>query len=287
MFLDFLDSGTAFRRLVDLVNSVDEAKRGKFTYLAWSVAYACLSASKEEHPVSTMFARWKRLVMSRTTRTWATSAWTGQPPSDKAKEDHPITSASKQPINDFSSVFGGHARRMAVTGPSGQGRPVSSPPSGRNVGPRPNPPPKAGSGTPMVATGLIGQRGGEPPRRGSPPAAGSALGLTGGAVSPPDGDTSVVAIIRMMMEAQLVANVAMAAAANANMIAFHTATAQALVAKNGDKDSKLTVAKKSILQACCGHADKDTFESPVIYLDMDMERGTDAEMHWDESSNDG
>jgi hypothetical protein len=74
MFLDYSDSGTAFRRLADLVNLVDEAKQGKFTYLAQSVAYACLFASKEEHPVSTMSARWKRLVMSRTMRTWATRA---------------------------------------------------------------------------------------------------------------------------------------------------------------------------------------------------------------------
>ncbi len=274
MFLDYLDSGTAFPRLVDLVNLVDKAEQGRFTYLAQSVAYACLSASEEEHPVTTMSTRWKRLVMLRTTRTWTTSAWTDQPPSDKAKEDRPITSASKQPINNFSSVFGGHARRTAVKIPSRQGRPVSSPSSGRNVGPRPNPPPKARSGTPMVATGLIGQRGGEPPRGGPQPAAGSAPGLTGRAASPPDGDTSMVAIICMMMEAQLAANVAMAAAANADMIAFHTATAQALAAKNGDKNSKLTVAKKSILQAYCGHGDKDTFETPVIYLDMDVEGGT-------------
>ncbi len=73
---------------------------------------------------------------------------------------------------------------------------------------------------------------------------------------------------------QSAANVAMAMAANAKLIAFHTATAQALVAKNGDKDSKLTMAKKSILQACCGHADKDTFETLVVYLDMDVEKGT-------------
>jgi hypothetical protein len=205
---------------------------------------------------------------------WGTSAWIGQPPSDKAEEDCPITSASKPPMNNFSSVFGGHARRTAVTVPSSQGRPASSPPSGRNVSPRPNPPPKARSGTPMVATGLIGQGGGEPPRGGPRPAAGSAPSLTGRVASPPDGDTSVVAIIRTMMEAQLAANVAMAAAANANMIAFHTATAQALAAKNGDKDSKLMVAKKSILQACCGHVDKDTFETPVVYLDMDVEGGT-------------
>jgi hypothetical protein len=231
MFLGYPDSGTAFRRLVDLVNSVDKAERGKFTYLARSVAYTCLSASKEEHPVSTMSTHWKQLVMLRTMRTWATSAWTGQPPLDKAKEDPPITSVSKQPINNFSSVFGGHVRRMAVTVPSGQGRLVSSPPSGRIVGPRPNPPPKAGSGTPTVATGLIGQRGGEPPRGGPQPTAGSTPGLTGGAASPPDGDTSMVAIIHTMMESQSAANMAMAAAANANMIAFHTATVQALAAK--------------------------------------------------------
>jgi hypothetical protein len=57
IFFDYPDSGTAFRRLVDLVNSVDKAKQGKFTYLAWSMAYACLSASKEEHPVSTLSAQ--------------------------------------------------------------------------------------------------------------------------------------------------------------------------------------------------------------------------------------
>jgi hypothetical protein len=159
MFLDYPDSGTAFCRLVDLVNLANEAKQGKFTYLAWSVAYACLSASKEERPVSTMSTRWKRLVMLRTTRTWATSAWMGRPPSNKAEEDRPITSASKQPINNFSSVFGGHARRTTVTIPSGQGRPVSSPPSGRNVGPRPNLPPKARSGTPTVANGAHRPKG--------------------------------------------------------------------------------------------------------------------------------
>ncbi len=94
-----------------------------------------------------------------------------------------------------------------------------------------------------------------------------------GAASPLDG-ADVVTIIRTMMEAQSAANVAMSAAYNANMIAFYTAMVQALEAKNGDKDSKLTVAKKKILQACCGHADKDTFTTPGVYLDMDVEGGT-------------
>ncbi len=81
-------------------------------------------------------------------------------------------------------------------------------------------------------------------------------------------------LIRTMMEAQSAAQVAMLVASNVNMIAFHTATAQALAAKNGDKDSKLTVAKKKIIQACCGQADKDTFTTPGVYMDMEMEGGT-------------
>jgi hypothetical protein len=227
------------------------------------MAYPCLSASKEKHPVSTMSAQWKRMVMSRAMKTWAMSAWTtGQPPPDKAEEERPSASASP-PINDFSNVFGGQARRMAVTVP------MSSPPSGRKTGTRPNPP-KTRSGTPRAATGLKSQVG-----RGSPmgvprPAAGSVPVMEGKTASPPD----VVTIIHMMMEAQSAANVTMLVASNANMIAFHTATAQALAAKNGDKDSKLTVAKKKILQACCGHAETDTFATPVVYLDMEVEGGT-------------
>jgi hypothetical protein len=129
MFLDYLDSGTAFRRLVDLVNLVDRAEQDKFTYLAWIMAYVCLSASKEKHPVSTMSAQWKWMVMSRATKTWATSAWTGQPLPDKADEERPSAGESP-PINNFSNIFGGQARRRAVTVP------MSSPPSGCKTGTR-------------------------------------------------------------------------------------------------------------------------------------------------------
>ncbi len=84
-------------------------------------------------------------------------------------------------------------------------------------------------------------------------------------------------LICTMMEAQSAAQVAMLVASNANMIAFHPATAQALSAKKGDKDSKLTVAKKKVLQTCCGQADKDTFTTPGVYMDMEVEgRTTDA-----------
>ncbi len=48
---------------------------------------------------------------------------------------------------------------------------------------------------------------------------------------------------------------------------------QALASKSGEKDSKLTVAKKAILQACCGQADSTTFVAPMVYLDMEVEGG--------------
>jgi hypothetical protein len=178
------------------------------------MAYACLSASEEEHPVSTMSSRWKRMVMSKVTRMWATSAWKGQPPLDEAA-----------PIDDFYSVFGGQGRRMAVIVPQGHGRPGSSPPDGGNAGTRSNNP-KTGGGTPRATTRLWSPGGPKGPPR---PAAGSVPVMGGGAASPLDG-ADVVTIIRTMMEAQSASNMAMSAAYNANMIAFHTATAQALAA---------------------------------------------------------
>ena len=201
------------------------------------MAYACLSASEEELPISTMSSKWKRMVMSRATKAWATSAWMGQPPPDEAVADEPHAVT----INDFSSMFGGPATRTAVT------IPTNNPPARRTRGPRPR---QMGE---RIQMGGDAQPGGGVTETGTP---------------------DIMTIIRTMMEAQSAANVAMSVASNTNMIAFHTATAQALAAKNGDKDSKLTVAKKKILQACCGHADKESFMTPAVYLDMDVEGGT-------------
>jgi hypothetical protein len=82
----------------------------------------------------------------------------------------------------------------------------------------------------------------------------------------------VETLIRTRFAAQTMAQVALATAQNSNLIAFHTTTAQALGSKSGDKDSKLTVAKKAILQVCCGQADSTTFAAPMVYLDMEVER---------------
>ncbi len=83
----------------------------------------------------------------------------------------------------------------------------------------------------------------------------------------------VETLIRRLFTAQTTAQVALAMAQNSNLIAFHTATAQVLGSKSGDKDTKLTVAKKAILQACCGQVDSNMFAALRVYLDMEVEGG--------------
>ena len=84
----------------------------------------------------------------------------------------------------------------------------------------------------------------------------------------------LVSFLSTIFQAQADAQMAQANATNANFIAFHTATAQALAGKSGDKDSKLTAAKQWILQACAGKLVLDEFEAEAVYWDMAIEGGT-------------
>jgi hypothetical protein len=60
-------------------------------------------------------------------------------------------------------------------------------------------------------------------------------------------------LLTTMLQAQVDSQMVVAAANNANLIAFTIATAQALASKGGgNKETKMTVAKKRILQACSG-----------------------------------
>jgi hypothetical protein len=88
------------------------------------------------------------------------------------------------------------------------------------------------------------------------------------AVVPP---YNLAAVIAAVMQAQTEA----ATANNANMIAFTTATAQALATSaGGDKASKLTPAKKLILQACTGDGDSPIFIPPPVFASLATEGGT-------------
>jgi hypothetical protein len=84
----------------------------------------------------------------------------------------------------------------------------------------------------------------------------------------------LAALLTTIFQAQADAQQAQANVTNANFIAFHTATAQALAAKSGDKDSKLTAMKQRILQACAGQPVVDDFEAEAVYREMALEGGT-------------
>jgi hypothetical protein len=93
-------------------------------------------------------------------------------------------------------------------------------------------------------------------------------GGSGGSNNPPPRhglrDTDI-GIFTALLKAQLDAQIAINKANHQNFIAFHTATAQALAAKGSDEDSKLTAAKKWILQACAGEADVDSFVPEPVF----------------------
>ncbi len=85
------------------------------------------------------------------------------------------------------------------------------------------------------------------------------------------GGLDIAALITTLLKAQSEAQLALTNANHANLIAFQTVTAQALAAKGGDKESKLTAAKRRILQACAGITHADKFEVEQIYWDVETE----------------
>ena len=101
------------------------------------------------------------------------------------------------------------------------------------------------------------------------PAAASMSTAVPGTLAP-----DLAALLATIFQAQADAQQAQANVTNANFIAFHTATKQALAAKSGDKDSKLMAMKKRILQACAGQPVLEDFEAEAVYRDMALEGGT-------------
>jgi len=87
------------------------------------------------------------------------------------------------------------------------------------------------------------------------------------------GGLDLAALLSTLLKAQGGAQLAQTNANHASLISFQTATAQALAAKGGDKESKLTAAKKWILQACAGIMHANEFMVEQVYKDMDAEGG--------------
>ncbi len=83
------------------------------------------------------------------------------------------------------------------------------------------------------------------------------------------------ALLITMLQAQADSQMAVVAAINANLIAFTTAMAQSLASKGGsNKEAKMTVAKKRILQACSGWGISHAFRTSPVYLEMEIKGST-------------
>ncbi len=245
LFLDYPNMGTAFRRMEDLVRSVEKSKRHIFRPLVMSMAYACHQRAGSEDSTNALAMPWKRIPRSKPALQVMTRMWGGG--ADSRGNDDRSERAAGSTADDFDNMFGG-----------GQRRPVYVPP----VRPDQTARPKGGL--------MFGAS--QPPVAG----ASTAGGMQGSAAGGMQG-TDFATIMATILQSQTDNQLAIAAASNANMIAFQTATAQALATKSGDKDSKLTAIKRKILQACAGHTDTATFSSTAVYQEMETEgSATDA-----------
>ena len=261
-FLDDPNMGTTFRRVLELIRGVPPAQRHLFELVLRGVSYSCLQDSESEE--AALMTEWKRVPRTKLGRDTISRLWVqSQSGEELAQADLP----EALPDLSFNSLFDDGRRGVPVfatrqrTAASKRGAEEAAAVAGRNFGDDPAERTTARPRKRRPAT--------PPPVRRVPlasePQAGGGHGL---GIAPGNDMAAVItAIIRSQNENQL----AIAAASNASMIAFHTATAQALAAKAGDKDSKLTAMKKRILQACSGQVDSSLFVPPQVYQEMETE----------------
>jgi hypothetical protein len=238
MFRDYPPMGVAYRRLLQLLSvTADAAERRQFQAFGEGVALACGSPNPSApNPISAADSSWKRVAYGKATLSAATVAWEGHQPG--ASKAPPPRTEPRAPTK-FDNLFGGPAREE--DGNEGWGdswgycRPNTIPTdAGTHRTEAPVPAP----------------------------------------VAPVPGGLDLAALISTLLKTQTDAQLAQNNANHANLIAFQTATAQALAAKGGDKESKLTAAKKRILQACAGIMYADEFVVEHVYQDLDAEGGT-------------
>jgi hypothetical protein len=213
MFLGCPSMGTAFRQTIQLMLSAEAAERHHLRTFCEGVARACGSLDpKATKPRSTLNSQWRRVAYTKATLTLATAAWEGHHP---ASRKPPPPMQKPRPPNHFYLIFGGTVREEDGNQEWGD-----------NLGyNRPNTPHHEADQRILT---LQGAHGTQAPRAPAP-------------VTAPMGPDMAL-LITTLLKGQSDAQVAQANANHANLVAFHTVTAQALAAKGGNKESKLMAA---------------------------------------------
>jgi hypothetical protein len=231
LFIDYPPLGVAFCHVMDLINSIAADKANNFRILAWQGACACFRTGGIE-PCSAMALDWSRLARSKANLELSLRAWQEA----EVEGNHGTTLGTwkdlPDQVDDFWSLFGGGKRPKLNLG-------QWAPPIGMNT-------------------------------RGEETNTGWAPSL----VPPPSAHTSsqvadLASMLATMVQAQMDGQIAVVAANTANLVAFTTATAQALATStSNEKMSKFTPAQKSVLQASTGESHPATFVLPPVFALM-------------------
>ncbi len=252
MFLDYPNVGTALRRVQALISSVAIKKLENFRLLAYSMAYASFLLPNSTNSTSVLELDWKRLHHVNRNRMWRFEAWqAGDRASSETEFNDDQSAAEREALpvtaDPFFATFGGD-RRPRIIFPGGhhhQGPSWGGSPYGAQVQPslgHQSVHPEAMPSTHPTAEPTNAKEGG-PSARGRPT---SQHGQEG-----PYQGLDIAVFMATVLKAQTDNQLAIAAASHTNMVAFHTATAQANAVRGG-KDARMTVAKTNILRACTG-----------------------------------
>jgi hypothetical protein len=208
---------------------------------------------------------------------WRIKAWEAGKQASSETEFNEGESANKQEdppveIDPFLALFGGDWQpRIIFPGPQTSRAPSwGGSPYGAQVqlgwGQHPTHP-TAMPFRPPTTKPTTASRGGA--RAGGNPTAQHGQGLPAAAQQSLD----IWAFMATMLWAQMDSQLVIAAASHTNMVAFHTATAQASAASGG-KDARMTVAKTSILRTCTRQVLAISFITLQVYKEMETEGAT-------------
>jgi hypothetical protein len=220
LFVDYPPLGVAFRRVMDLINSVAADKANNFRILAWQVACACFRTGSIKLS-SLMALGWSHLARSNPNIQLSTQAWYDA--EDEQDSNHrAIPGTRKDPpeqADDFKSLFGGGKRPKLNLGHWAPPIRASTWGGDTNSGRVPGP-----------MRHLPQQH----PRHELPQAHAGAHA------------SDLASMLTAMVQAQTDGQIAVAAANTSNLIAFTTAMAQALATSAGSENGIQAYTGKKI-----------------------------------------
>ena len=135
MFLDGPTFGMAFRRMFDLLDSLDEEDRNELLPILEMMGMACCAADESDMAPSTLSSQWTRLTHHTRTKEWATEAWARH--SDPVEQSLSDTEAPAQfPSDQLQGLFGQRRKRPAWAASNQDRRtpPISSAKASMEVG---------------------------------------------------------------------------------------------------------------------------------------------------------